>query len=81
MLLNQSNIFATISTSIAMSSNLTSNDVQEENIENDNEFATEEIEDDCDNQVAEADLVTRWAKEGNDFLHYRWCFYLVQEIC
>jgi len=33
MLLNQSNIFATISTSIAMFSNLTSNDVQEESPE------------------------------------------------
>ncbi|KAG2590493.1 hypothetical protein PVAP13_5NG405840 [Panicum virgatum] len=67
MLLNQSNIFATISTSIAMSSNLTSNDVQEENIENDNEFATEEIEDDCDNQVAEADLVPAEPKKGMIF--------------
>jgi len=63
-----------------MSSNVTSNEVQEENIE-DNECATEKIEDDCDDQVAEANLVTRWAKEGNDFLHYRWCFYLLQERC
>ena len=50
-----------------MSSNLTSNDVQEENIENDNEFATEEIEDDCDNQVAEADLVPAEPKKGMIF--------------
>ena len=50
-----------------MSSNLTSNDIQEENIENDNEFATEEIEDDCDNQVAEADLVPAEPKKGMIF--------------
>lgn len=52
---NQSNTVS-ITTSTAMASNLTSNEVQEENIEDDNEFITEEVEDDSEAQVAEADL-------------------------